>query len=51
MVVAVDYRLAPEHVYPAAVDDVVTALEWTVGDGKSALNLDISKLVIAGASA
>ncbi|KAH6904119.1 Alpha/Beta hydrolase protein [Coprinopsis sp. MPI-PUGE-AT-0042] len=51
VVIAVDYRLAPEHVYPAAVDDVVTALEWTVGDGKSALNLDISKLVIAGASA
>ncbi|MBV9923071.1 MAG: alpha/beta hydrolase [Pseudonocardia sp.] len=28
LVVAVDYRLGPEHRHPAAVDDVTTAMEW-----------------------
>lgn len=42
-VVAVDYRLAPEHPYPAALDDCLTALEWTAAR--------FARVVVAGASA
>lgn len=41
-----DYRLAPEHPYPAALDDSVTAYRWLLGQ-----NISPSKIVFAGASA
>jgi acetyl esterase/lipase len=49
-VISVDYRLAPEHPYPAAVDDVTAALEW-VATNATALDVDATRLAVAGNSA
>ncbi|WP_338552420.1 alpha/beta hydrolase [Paenibacillus sp. KS-LC4] len=49
VVVSVDYRLAPEHPYPAAIDDCYAALKWMAS--ASELNIDITRLAVAGASA
>jgi monoterpene epsilon-lactone hydrolase len=45
-VISVDYRLAPEHPYPAAVDDALTAYEALLRNGT-----DPSSVVFAGESA
>ena len=49
-VVAVDYRLGPEHRFPAAVDDAVAAMRWLHREA-SALELDAERLAIGGDSA
>jgi acetyl esterase len=49
-VLSVDYRLAPEHAFPAAFDDAYAALLW-VGKSGSAFGLDPSRLAVAGDSA
>ncbi|WP_231639354.1 alpha/beta hydrolase [Sphingomonas profundi] len=49
-VVAVDYRLAPEHAWPAAPDDCETVTRW-VADTPGVLGRGVSGLVLAGDSA
>jgi acetyl esterase len=50
VVVSVDYRMGPEHKFPAAYDDSVAAFNWTVAHAAS-LGIDASRIAIGGDSA
>jgi len=50
VIVSVDYRLAPEHPAPAAIDDYCAALRW-MADNAGDLDFDPSRLAVYGGSA
>lgn len=49
-VVAMDYRLAPEHPYPAALDDAAMVLAWVAAQAGE-LDIDPDRIAVAGSSA
>jgi acetyl esterase len=49
-VISLDYRLAPEHPFPAALDDAGAVLEW-VADNETRVDIDSDRLAVAGSSA
>lgn len=49
-VIAIDYRLAPEHKFPAAIDDALATFRWLSSEGSS-FGIDPARIIVAGDSA
>jgi len=50
VIISVDYRLAPEHPFPAGLNDGIVALKWLF-ENAAAINIDPNKISIGGDSA
>ncbi|WP_085507235.1 alpha/beta hydrolase [Thalassobacillus devorans] len=50
VVISVDYRLAPEHKFPAAADDAYAVAKWAVEHGAS-IDVDSNRIAVGGDSA
>jgi acetyl esterase len=50
IVISVDYRLAPEHKFPAAADDAIAATQWIAAHARD-LGIDAARLSVGGDSA